>query len=139
MALLTTSSARSIVLASAAYFLICGLSAIFLPVSWLWISGLPTQVTNELQLTFGVIGAYMLALAVGSLLCWLNLRGNSGLLLTLAAANALDFLVTLKAVVNHSLPLWNGVAFMVVAIVWATLLTLAWRASRHSGDETRTD
>jgi hypothetical protein len=129
MALLSIPSTRTILLSVACYFAACGLSAIFMPVSWLWVSGLPTEISNELGLTFGVVGAYLLALACGSLIAAANPPGNSGLILTLMIANVFDFLVTLKAVMNHQLPKWNGIGFLIVTVILSTLLTLAWRAA----------
>lgn len=125
MALLQTSSARSILIACSVYFAACGLSATFFPSSWLWVSGLPTTLTNELQLTFGVIGAYLLALAFGAYLASRKPDLHKGVILTLIVGNILDFAVTLRAVVSGLLPILNGTVFLVVTVVWATLLVLA--------------
>jgi hypothetical protein len=129
MALISIPSTRTILLTVAAYFAACSLSALFMPVSWLWVSGLPTELSNELRLTFGVIGAYLLALACGSLIAASNPAGNSGLILTLLIANVFDFVATLRAVMNHQLPKWNGIGFLVVIVILSTLLTLAWRSA----------
>lgn len=128
MSLVNLSGARAVLRFCSAYFLVCGVSAIWFPASWLWSSGLPTGLSNELTLAFGVIGAYMLAMAAGAYVASTNPAQHSGLILTLAIANALDFLVTLRAVLLGGLPALNGTAFLVVAVVWATLLCLAWRA-----------
>jgi hypothetical protein len=134
MALLSISSARTILLSTSAYLAVCGLSAVFMPVSWLWVSGLPTEVSNELGLTFGVIGAYLLALACGSVIAAAAPDRNPGLILTLVIAHVFDFFATLRAVINHHLPKWNGIGFLVVTVVISTLLTLTWRAAkRESG------
>jgi hypothetical protein len=130
MALLSISSTRTILFSIAAYFAICGLTAIFMPVSWLWVSGLPTEVSNELDVTFGVAGAYLLALACGAFIAGANPPSNGGLILTLMIANIFDFVVTLGAVMNRQLPQLNGIAFLVVTVILVTLLTLAWRAAR---------
>jgi hypothetical protein len=128
MSLVILSGARAILRVSAVYFLVCGVSAIWLPASWLWFSGLPTGLSNELTLTFGVIGAYMLAMAAGACVASTDPVKHAGITLTLAIANALDFLVTLRAVLLGWLPALNGTAFLVVAVIWTTLLCLACRA-----------
>jgi hypothetical protein len=128
MSLVTTSGARSILRFCVAYFAICGVSAVWFPVSWLWFSGLPTTISNELTLTFGVIGAYMLALAAGAFIASRDPIRHSGLTVTLAIANIFDFFVTLRAVLYGGLPALHGTAFLVVAVLWSTLLLLAWRA-----------
>jgi hypothetical protein len=138
MALLSIPSTRTILLSVAAYFAACGLSAIFMPVSWLWVSGLPTEISNELGLTFGVVGAYLLALACGSLIAAANPAGNGGLILTLMIANVFDFLVTLRAVMNHQLPKWHGIGFLIVTVILSTLLTLAWRAASKDAAQPKT-
>jgi hypothetical protein len=134
MSLLTIRSAQKILLGTALYFFTCGISAIWLPVSWLWCAGLSTEVSNELHLTFGVIGAYMLALGCGSLIARSSPSSNTGLILTLVIANLFDFAVTLRAVLNKSLPLWHGIAFLIATVVLVTLLTLAWQASKEVTD-----
>jgi hypothetical protein len=125
-------NARVILLATALYFTVCGLSAILAPWLWLWASGLPTAISNELGLVFGVIGAYLLAFAVGATIASMHPRLHGGLILTLIAANVFDFVVTLRAVVAGLLPTLNGAIFIAATIVWATLLTIAWVDSRHS-------
>jgi hypothetical protein len=128
MSLVNASGAQSILRACAAYFVACGVSAIWFPVSWLWVSGLPTSVSNELGVAFGVIGAYMLALGAGAYIASKDPVRNSAVTLTLVIANAFDFLVTLKAVLQGGLPALNGSAFLVITVLWTTLLFLAWRA-----------
>lgn len=128
MALLLPSSARTVLLACSIYFAVCGLTAAFFPASWLWVSGLPTVLSNELYLTFGVIGAYLLALAVGAYLASKDPCRHQGVIATLFFGNVLDFAVTLRAVVNGLLPVANGTLFLVVTVVWSTLLALAWKA-----------
>jgi hypothetical protein len=128
MSLVNASGAQSILRACVVYFAICGASAIWLPASWLWVSGLPTSVSNELGVAFGVIGAYMLALAAGAYIASKDPVRHSAVTLTLVIANACDFLVTLKAVLQGGIPALNGSAFLVVAVLWTTLLFLAWGA-----------
>lgn len=124
-------TARIILLATAVYFFVCGLSAILAPWLWLWASGLPTSISNELGLAFGVVGAYLLALAVGASIASIHPRLHGGVILTLIVANAFDFIVTLRAVVAGLLPTVNGAIFIAATIVWATLLTIAWVDSRR--------
>jgi hypothetical protein len=124
-------TARTILLSTALYFAICGLSAILAPSLWLWASGLPTPISNELGLAFGVVGAYLSAFSVGALIASLEPRSHSGLILTLIAGNVFDFIVTLRAVVAGSLPTVNGAIFVAVTIIWSTLLTIAWFESRR--------
>jgi hypothetical protein len=128
MSLVNASGAQTILRASVVYFGICGASAIWFPTSWLWVSGLPTSVPNELSVAFGVIGAYMLALAAGAYMASRDPVRHSGITATLIIANACDFLVTLRAVLQGGLPAVNGSLFLVVAVTWTTLLFLAWRA-----------
>lgn len=127
MSLVTRAGARSILSVFSAYLALCGLSAIVLPSSWLWVSGLSTTVSNELGLTFGVIGAYMLALSAGAFLASFDPIRHSGITLTLVIAQVCDFLVTLRAVFQGSLPALNGTGFLIVTVLWMTLLFLAWR------------
>jgi hypothetical protein len=124
-------TARIILLATAVYFSVCGLSAILAPWLWLWASGLPTSISNELGLAFGVVGAYLLALAVGASIASIHPRLHGGVILTLIVANVFDFIVTLRAVVAGLLPTVNGAIFIAATIVWATLLTIAWVDSRR--------
>jgi hypothetical protein len=127
MSIITVSGARYILRASVVYFAVCGISAIWLPVSWLWVSGLPTTVSNELALTFGVIGAYMLALAVGAYIASRDPVRHHSMTAMLATANLFDFFVTLRAVLQGWLPALNGTAFLVIAVLWCTLLFLVCR------------
>lgn len=78
--------------------------------------------TPELELVFGVAGVYLLALAYGS---WRAARSPStegGIIAVLLAANIIDCLVTLRAVVNGALPTVNGLLFVAVTIVWIVAL-----------------
>jgi hypothetical protein len=132
---------RTILWSSAAYFAACGLSAIAYPQSWLFLSGLSTNLSNELSLTFGVIGAYLLALAFGATIAALAPHRHPGLILTLAVGNILDFAVTLKAVVAQQLPIINGGLFLAITIGWAWALSLAYLGARRgsiTSDVTRT-
>lgn len=128
MSLLSISSASSILVACSLYFFICGLSALFLPASWLWASGLPVAVSTELRLAFGVVGAYLSALGVGAYIASRRPAQHRGVTVTLLIGNIFDFAVTLRAVVQGGLPVLNGTAFLVVTVVWTTLLLLALRA-----------
>jgi hypothetical protein len=134
MSLLSVSASRSVLLASSVYFFICGISAVFFPVSWLWAAGLPGPMTTELHLAFGVIGAYLCAFGVGAYIASGHPGNHLGLILTLIAGNAFDFLVTLRAVTAGQLPVLNGTLFLVVAVVWATLLVLAWASERQASN-----
>lgn len=115
---------------TAFYYLACGLSAIFYPVSWLFLSGLPTTVSNELGLAFGVAGVYLLTMAFAATLAALNPREHRSVILILVAGNALDFAVTLKAVVAQSLPFINGALFIVVTVGFALSLFYAYLQAR---------
>lgn len=128
---LTPHNQQTILRACAVYFVACGLSATYIPSSWLWASGLPTQVSPELSITFGVIGAFMLALAAGAVIASARPAGNTGLILTLAIANALDCVSTVKAVLSGSLPYINGLLFVAVAGAWTAALLLTWRSARR--------
>jgi hypothetical protein len=107
-----------------AYFWLCGLSAIFYPVSWLVIAGLPTTLTNELALAFAVAGTFMLTMGTAGIMAALNPHKQLGLIVTLMAGNLIDFLVTLRAVVLGQLPMLRGALFLAVAMTWAVLLGL---------------
>jgi hypothetical protein len=112
--------------ASTIYFLLCGASALLYPKIWLLLSGLPSTVSTELNLAFGVAAAYLLAMACGSAISALAPSKNSGLILTLSIANLLDFSITLKAVAAQQLPILNGGLFLVIAATWATLIGVAY-------------
>ena len=120
----------SVLWITAAYYAICGASALLYPKAWLVVSGLPSEVTRELGLAFGVAGVYLLAMAFGATLAALNHQAHRGLILTLAVANVLDFAVTLKAVVAQSLPMLNGAVFIVVTVAFALLLATAYIRTR---------
>jgi hypothetical protein len=121
------TTSRKILTAFAVYLLVCGGSAIFIPSTWLWAAGLASTVTSELALVFGVLGAYLLALATGSWIASLNAPQNRGLIIVLLVSQILDFLSTLLAVYNGSLPRIPGTLFLVVTVVWSTLLSLVLR------------
>lgn len=131
MPLISSNGSRSILLATSIYFAACGLSALFIPVSWLWASGLPTEVSPVTGVAFGVIGAYLCALAVGGMIARSNPHANLGVILTLAVANLFDFIVTLGAILRGQLPALNGGLFLAVAMIWTTLLSLVWLESRR--------
>lgn len=131
MPLTSPQGARSILLAAGVYFAMCGLSALFLPVSWLWASGLPTELSPVTRVAFGVIGAYLSALAIGAMIAARNPHANLGLILTLTIANLLDFIVTLQGIIRGQLPALNGGLFLAVAMIWTTLLGMVWLESRR--------
>ena len=123
----TFPTARRIVRACGVYFLICGLSALFFPASWLWAAGLPTTLSGELVLTFGVIGAFMLSLAGAAFLATANQAHYSGVTVTLMLANICDCVVTLRSVLLGGLPLAQGLVFVAVAGAWSAALLLAYQ------------
>lgn len=106
------------------YFWACGLSAIFYPVSWLAVAGLPTVMTNELALAFAVAGTFMLSMGMAGVIAAINPHKQLGLIVVLMTANLIDFLVTLRAVVLGQLPMLRGALFLAVAMAWAVLLAL---------------
>jgi hypothetical protein len=118
--------------ALAVYLLICGVSAIFIPSTWLWAAGLNATVSGELALVFSVLGAYLLSLSVGSLIASHNTRQNRGLVIVLLISQILDFLSTLGAVYNGSLPRISGTLFLVITVIWSTLLGLVLRLGASS-------
>ena len=123
---------RNILWSATAYFAACGLSAILYPTSWLFLSGLPLTISNELSLVFGTLGAFLLAIAFGAGLSALAPAKHPGLILTLVVANILDFSVTLKAVVAQQLPILNGGLFIAITVAWAVLLGIAYlNVKRH--------
>jgi hypothetical protein len=134
MSLLSLAASRSVLLAASGYFLVCGVSAILFPQSWLWAAGLSTTVTTELHLAFGVIGAYLCAFAFGAYVASGHPANHTGLISTLVAGNVLDFVVTLRAITQEQLPIVQGSIFVVVTIVWSTLLVLALLSARKTGD-----
>lgn len=132
MSLLSLTASRSVLLAASAYFLVCGVSAITFPQSWLWVAGLSTTVTTELHLTFGVIGAYLCAFAFGAYVASGHPANHTGLISTLVAGNVLDFAVTLHAITRGDLPVLQGSAFLVVAVVWSTLLVMVFMSAHKA-------
>lgn len=117
---------RTVLWATVAYCGACGLTAIAYPVSWLFVSGLPTTMTAELQLAFGALGAYLLALAFGAGLAAIHPLKHPGIIFTLGIGNFLDFCVTLKAVVAQQLPILNGGLFLAIAMAWTVLLGVSY-------------
>lgn len=118
---------KTVLWSSVVYFAACGISAITYPVSWLLVSGLPqTALTSELQVAFGALGAYLIALAVGAGIAALHPLKHPGLIFVLMLGNFLDFCVTLKAVAAQQLPIVNGGLFLVVAMTWSVLLGIAY-------------
>lgn len=118
---------RVVLWSSAVYFASCGLSAIFYPVSWLLVAGLPTAaLSSELQVAFGTLGAFLLSLAFGAGLAAIHPLRHPGVIFILLVGNALDFSVTLKAVVAQQLPILNGGLFLAVAMTWAVLLSVTY-------------
>jgi hypothetical protein len=113
-----------VVWAAAAYLCICGFSAIMLPQSWLAIAGLTGELTTETALAFAVAGTFMLALGCGGILAALNPQGQLGLIMTMTIANAIDFMVTLRAVITGQLPTLRGILFLAIALAWTILLIL---------------
>lgn len=118
---------RTVLWASMVYFAACGLSAILYPVSWLLVSGLPSAaLSSELQVAFGALGAYLLALALGAAVSAVHPLKHPGVIVILCVGNVLDFCVTLKAVVAHQLPIMNGGLFLAIAMTWAVLLGVSY-------------
>ena len=124
------SFSHAVLIAFAAYLFICGISAILFPASWLWSAGLSTMLTQELRLVFSVLGSYLVALAVGSWIASRHPSEHQGIILVLLASQVLDFLSTLKAVFDSALPRVPGTAFLVVTVIWSTVLCIAWRETQ---------
>jgi hypothetical protein len=128
-----TDRSKAILWSLCGYFFLCGASALLYPESWLILSGLPSTVSNEMGLVFGTLGSFLLALCYGAGRAALFPSSNVGVIATLLVANLLDFLVTLKALVAQSLPFLNGALFLIITIVWVTLLVpVYFRAHRGS-------
>lgn len=124
---------RTVLWASVAYFAACGVSAITYPVSWLVVSGLPrTALTPELEVAFGALGAYLLALGVGAGIAAFHPLKHPGIILVLMLGNFFDFCVTLKAVVAQQLPIVNGGLFLVIAMTWSVLIGIAYTYVKRS-------
>ena len=118
---------RTVLWAAVAYFGACGVSAITYPVSWLFVSGLPTTALSpELQLAFGALGAYLLALSFGAGIAAFHPVKHPGLIFTLMLGNLFDFCVTLKAVVAQQLPILNGGLFLAIAMAWTVLIGITY-------------
>ncbi len=118
---------RTVLCASVVYFAACGVSAILYPVSWLYVSGLPsTALSSELQVAFSALGAYLTALAFGAGIAALHPLKHPGVIFVLLVGNILDFCVTLKAVVAQQLPIMNGGLFLAIAMTWAVLLGVSY-------------
>jgi hypothetical protein len=130
----TTLSRSKIILWSlCGYFFLCGSSALVYPESWLLLSGLPSTVNREMGLVFGTLGSFLLALCYGAGRAAISPSANVGVVAILLVANLLDFLVTLRAMITQSLPFISGALFLIVTIVWVTLLVPVYlRALRSS-------
>jgi hypothetical protein len=120
----------SVLWVTALYYLACGVSAITYPKIWLIVSGLPSEVSNELALAFGVAGVYLLTMAAAATLSALNPLTHRSLIFILIVGNLIDFAVTLKAVVAHSLPIINGGLFIAVTVAFAVFLSMAYVKTR---------
>ncbi|MFN4895835.1 MAG: hypothetical protein ACK5GN_00985 [Pseudomonadota bacterium] len=116
------SNPSSLLAVFAAYLFVCGASAILFPTSWLWSAGLPTSLSPELSLVFGVLGAYLLSLAVAAWIASRNPVINQSIVKILLISQVLDFFTTLQAVYSGGLPRLPGTLFLVVTVVWSTLL-----------------
>lgn len=124
---------KTVLWSSVVYFASCGISAIVYPISWLIVSGLPrTALTSELEVAFGALGAYLLALAIGAGIAAFHPLKHPGLILILALGNFLDFCVTLKAVVAQQLPIVNGGLFLVVAMTWSVVIGISYLYVKRS-------
>jgi hypothetical protein len=85
----------------------------------------------ELALVFSVLGAYLMSLAFGA---WIASRcplKHQGVIAILLVSQLCDFFATLLAVYAGSLPMIPGTGFLVVTVVWSTLLGLAASACRN--------
>jgi hypothetical protein len=130
----TLNRSKLILWSLCGYFFLCGSSALFYPESWLILSGLPSIVSREMGLVFGTLGGFLLALCYGAGRAALSPSSNVGVLAVLLVANLLDFLVTLKAMMAQTLPFLPGALFLIVTIVWVTLLVPIYlRAFRSAG------
>jgi hypothetical protein len=103
----------------------------FFPQSWLWAAGLATNTTPELSLVFGVLGVYLTALSVGAWIAARSPADNHGVIITLIASQMLDFLFTLKGIFSGALPRLQGTGFLVVTVIFSTLLCVALRQKRN--------
>ena len=113
---------RTILMACSIYLMICGLSAIFLPTSWLWAAGLPTDSAPTLNLVFSVLGAYLAALSIGAWLASSDPVDHKGIIIVLLCSQAFDCLCTMWAIYSGSLPVATGSVFIIATVVWFSLL-----------------
>lgn len=111
------------------------MSAIGYPASWLFVAGLTTPLSRELQLVFATLGAYLLALGIGAGISAIAPTKHPGIIMTLIIGNILDFGVTLKAIVAQQLGILNGAMFLVITIAWAVLLSMAYINVKRSAPE----
>gem|GEM_PF-7035946 len=132
MVIISLRSIRLVLIACSAYFLVCGLSALYIPALWLWSAGLPTTVSTELRLAFGVAGTYLCAFAFGCFIASMDPPRHRGIVLTVFVGNLLDFITTLQAIVVGSLPILQGSLFIVATVLWSAFLLVAWLSSARS-------
>lgn len=123
----TNNFSRQALLACSGYLLLCGLSAIVFPVSWLWVARLTTSLSPELELVFSVLGAYLLALSVGAWQASRAPRDHRGTIVVLLASQIFDFLCTSQAVYAGLLGIVPGILFITTTVVWSVILFLCWR------------
>jgi hypothetical protein len=126
MTVMNESGARTVMIAFAAYLFVCSISAIFFPVSWLWTAGLNTLISPELGLVFSVLGSYLLSLSIGAWIASRSPAKHRGIIAVLLASQICDFFATLLAVYSGSLPRLPGTGFLVLTVIWSTVLGLAW-------------
>lgn len=128
----TVIKASKILRFTAAYFFLCGASAIVYPESWLFSSGLPLDVTPTLAMVFSVLGGYLVAVGFGAAIAARDPQRNTGLVLMLAVANILDLCVTLKGIIAQQLPAGPGALFLGVTIFFSWLLGTTYRSLRRA-------
>jgi hypothetical protein len=132
MAANTLLKASRILRFTASYFFLCGVSAIFYPASWLFLSGLPIEISPTLAMVFSVLGGYLVAVGFGAAIAAGDPERNRGIVLMLTVANLLDLCVTLKGILLQELPLAPGMMFLAVTIFLSLLLGTTYRSLRRN-------
>jgi len=109
------------------YYLLCGLSAIFLPSAWTIVTGVNLE---GCPLALELIGVLFLSLGVGAFIAARAPERNIGIAYVLLSANLLDLILVVKAIVLGQLPQLQGAVLFGIDAFWCFLLIATLRRIR---------
>jgi hypothetical protein len=115
--MLSLNSKNTLALA-AAYFLVCGITAIFSSSLWYYAAGISPYPSN---LLLGVVGAIMIAIAANLFLSIPNTSSHRAGLIMIFLASLIDCLVVIFYVTTNEIPLINGIGLSIIDLAWCGL------------------